>query len=77
MDLMRQVLQDYCTKKEHDLKEASRGLKIYFNLKLATQVDILFLVECAKKYGWNFYISVDFNGAVYALVYEPFLPSAA
>ena len=77
MELMRKVLQDYCTKKEHDLKEVSRGLKIYFNLKLATQLDILFLVECAEKYGWHFYISVDFDDKVYALVYEPILPSAA
>lgn len=77
MELMKQVLQDYCTKKGHDLKEATRGLKIYFNLKLATQVDVLFLVECAGKYGWAFFISTDFDDKVYALVYEPFLPSAA
>lgn len=70
MELMKKVLQDYCNEKGHTVKETSRGFKIYFDLNLAVQVDIEFLVECAKKFGWKFFVSSDLNGTTYALIYE-------
>lgn len=77
MELMKQVLQDYCNQKGHDLEEAVCGYRIYFYQGFATQVDVFFLVECANKYGWNFYIASASADATYAIVYEASKPLAA
>lgn len=77
MELMKQVLQNYCNEKGHRLEENGENFRIYFKHEAAYQVDIYFLVECANKYGWHFYIASDYDNRIYAFVYEAPTPLAA